>query len=66
MRHHFASTLVSNGTDLSIVKELLSHKSLSMTERYSHLAPSAVKAAALKSGKLLSGKKKAKIVKLAE
>jgi len=39
IRHTFASRLVMAGVDLRTVQELLGHKVISMTIRYSHLAP---------------------------
>ncbi|MDA8091024.1 MAG: site-specific integrase [Nitrospiraceae bacterium] len=39
LRHTFATRLVQNGIDLYVVKELLGHKTITMTMRYAHHYP---------------------------
>src|SRR3972149_6234485 len=39
LRHTFASNPAMNGVDLATIQELLGHKSIVMTKRYSHPTP---------------------------
>lgn len=45
MRHTFASWLVQRGQPLTVVRDLLGHASLQMTQRYAHLVESQMTAA---------------------
>ncbi len=45
LRHTFASRLVQAGVSLYVVKEMMGHKTLAMTERYAHLDEATFKAA---------------------
>lgn len=38
LRHSYASILVSGGAPLALIRGLLGHSSVKMTERYAHLA----------------------------
>ena len=39
LRHTFASHWMMNGGDLYVLKDILGHKSVAMTQRYAHLSP---------------------------
>ncbi len=45
LRHTFASTLVSDGVSLEIIGKLIGHSNIRTTQRYSHLANSALRQA---------------------
>ena len=50
LRHTAASWLVTDGVPLEVVKELLGHSSITMTEHYAHLAPHRVREAVNRLG----------------
>ena len=54
LRHHFASALVSAGTDLFTVQTLLNHRDSSTTQRYAHLSDNALRDALSLSDRLNS------------
>ena len=49
LRHSYASTLVMAGVPIYTVQRLMRHKSITMTERYAHLAPDYLREAADKT-----------------
>ena len=50
LRHTFASRLVMSGVDIRTVQELMGHKDIRMTMRYSHLSDAHLKDAVNKLG----------------
>jgi integrase len=50
-RHHFASWFVMRGGSIVALQDLLGHASLSMTRRYSHLAPDHLRSEVAKTEK---------------
>lgn len=45
LRHTFTSHLVISGVDITTVSKLLGHSSITMTEKYAHLAPNHLRGA---------------------
>ncbi|MGM0543841.1 MAG: tyrosine-type recombinase/integrase [Pseudomonadota bacterium] len=45
VRHTCAAWLVTSGVPLAVVRDLLGHSTIAMTERYAHLAPENVRSA---------------------
>jgi integrase len=64
LRHHFASSLVSAGTNLYTVQKLLCHKDAAMTQRYAHLADKTLRDAVNLSDNLLEPKAKTEVANL--
>jgi integrase len=56
LRHTFASWLAMQGESLLTIKELMGHKTVEMTLRYSHLIPDQKRAAVDKLGQRANGK----------
>ena len=63
MRHTCDSHLVMAGVDLVTVKEIMRHKTIDMTLRYSHLAPAHKRAAVDALETALQPKKESKTTK---
>jgi len=63
LRHTFASQLIMNGTDVRTVQELMRHKDIRMTLRYTHLAPNYKRKAINSLGQRLTQKQPHSITK---
>lgn len=66
LRHTYASWLVEDGTDLYVVKELMGHSTLAITERYAHLGKNKLQAAVRSLEKGMEKNKGDKVVKIKE
>jgi len=56
LRHTFASWLALQGETIIVIKELLGHKTLTMTQRYAHLLPDQKRKATLRLENLFNKK----------
>jgi len=56
-RHSFGSLLAEQGQDLYTIQKLIGHKTVTMTQRYSHLTENKLKNAVESLGKAFKGKK---------
>ena len=56
LRHTFGSWLAIQGTPILTISQLLGHKTLAMTQRYSHLSPDHKKEAALNLERMFNQK----------
>ncbi len=66
LRHTFASWHAKAGTPLFTISKLLGHKTIAMTERYSHLCPDAERQAAMALQGVMSEPKAAKSIPFAK
>jgi integrase len=66
LRHTFASWLALQGTPILTISQLLGHKSLAMTQRYSHLSPDHKKDAVQSIERLFNERRNGKVVLIKE
>jgi len=64
-RHSFGSVLAEQGQDLYTIQKLIGHKTVTMTQRYSHLSENKLKSAVESLGKAFE-KNKNKVIDFQE
>jgi integrase len=64
LRHNFGSHHAMHGTAPQVIQQLMNHRDARTTQKYCHLAPTIVNAAAALSGKLLNPKANGSVVNL--
>jgi len=66
LRHTFASWLALQGEQIQVIQELLGHRTLAMTTRYSHLMPDQKRRATLNLEKAFNGKRNGTVITMQE